>query len=108
MNEKELIIRAKKGDKKAKEILIQNNIFFIYKLIFTEYKDFPHLYEDLVSEGIVGLLQAIEEYDLDKYGDNKFFTYVSQYVRQKLEKFVKREHNIINIPIESLQEGVDF
>ena len=71
MDNRELLIRAKNGDKNARETLVDNNIRLVHSIVnrFT-IKGFER--EDLFQIGCVGLIKAIDKFELalfDKYYD---------------------------------------
>ena len=69
--ERELIIRCKNDDLKAKERLILSNIKYVYSQAkrMTKNKD---LIDELVVDGVIGMLKAISSFDLSK--SNRFIS----------------------------------
>jgi RNA polymerase sporulation-specific sigma factor len=94
-SEKSLIKRAKEGDRDAVSELIQKNLYMAHK-IASKYINSYQEYEDLVNDGIVGMLIAIKKYDL-KY-NNKFSTFAYYYIRNEIRRsFIKDRPGGIHI-----------
>lgn len=79
--EKELIQRAQKGDKEAVEKLLYANLRYVVA-IAKRYKDRGVPLADLINEGNIGLLRAIERFDLEK--DVRFMSYAIWWVKQAI------------------------
>lgn len=77
-----LIWRSQRGDKKATDILVRHNMKLVY-LVAKRYTRAVEL-QDLVQEGVLGLLKAIADFDLST--NNKLSTYAKWWV----VAFVKR------------------
>ena len=69
---RELLIRSKKGDNKAREELIDGNLRLVLSIVqrFTNRKENP---DDLFQVGCVGLIKAVDNFNTDL--DVKFSTY---------------------------------
>src|SRR5580692_1888601 len=70
----ELAARIKKGDKKAREQMIKANLRLVVKIAH-DYENFGLPLLDLISEGNIGLMKAVERFDPSKGG--KLSTYGS-------------------------------
>lgn len=95
----ELIKKAQKGDGKALEILINSNLRFVVSVA----KDYQHYglpLEDLISEGNIGLMKAVEKFDPSK--GYKFISYAVWWVRQSIMQSVYENGNSIRIPINKI------
>ena len=77
-----LVVRAKAGDQAAKAALVQANIKFVTSMAKRYAKGQKTLLDDLVSEGILGLLDGLERYDPSQ-GAN-FLTYAAWWVRMRI------------------------
>ena len=62
--ERQLIIKAKKGDYKAQNTLLLSNLAFIFKTAF-KYKNYGIPLEHLISEGNMAIIHAIKKFDVD-------------------------------------------
>ena len=85
--------KAKDGDNKAKEELIKNNIQLI-KSIVNRYKYKQVEYDDLMQIGTIGLLKAIDNFDL-KF-NCKFSTYAVPMIIGEIKRFI-RDDGIIKV-----------
>jgi len=77
----ELIIEAQKGNKEAMEKIIKYNKRLVWK-IANYYKNFGVSLEDLIQEGYLGLVRAIELFDITK--GNAFSTFAFYYIRKAM------------------------
>lgn len=76
--EKEAIIRAKKGDLKAKHLLANSQIKFIID-VARSYADDENTAEYLVGEGLMGAMHAVDQFDLTL--ELRFYTYARWWIR---------------------------
>ena len=83
--EREIIIRIKNGDESARRILIESNQRFVFAVARKYAKDEHHLM-DLVSEGNVGLIKAIDNFDLSL--GFKFLTHAVWYIRREISAYI--------------------
>lgn len=98
---KELFLKYRKeGDKAAYEAIVKSNLRLVYK-IASFYKDGNIPQEDLIQEGNIGLVKAIQNYDLEK--SDKFSTYAYYWIRQCLNRAVQKS-SIIRIPYKKQEE----
>ena len=77
--EAELAARIKKGDKKAREQMIKANLRLVVKIAH-DYENFGLPLLDLINEGNIGLMKAVERFDPSKGG--KLSTYGSWWIKQ--------------------------
>lgn len=94
--EKELAIKAKEGDLAAKEKLINSNLKFVVK-IASNYQNRGLSLSELVSEGNLGLIKAIEKFDPDK--DIKLISYAVWWIKQKILFALAEKTSLIRIPV---------
>ncbi len=96
-NEVELILKAKEGNVEARNILIEKNLPLIQKIATKSIKSDVLTTNDLVQEGIFGLVVAIE-----KFNPNlgfKFATYASWWIKQSMYKAISEQSYAYNIPV---------
>lgn len=93
--ERALVLLAKAGDLRARNRLVEANLRFAMRFarIYSKYK--PDQLYDLFNEASMGIIRAIESFDLSK--DMKFITYAVWWVRQKVFKYMS-EDELIRIP----------
>ena len=78
-----LIEEAQNGNKKSKDELLRNSLKTIARVAYA-YSDMGIDFLDLVQEGSIGFLKAIDKYDEEIHGN--FDTYASSWVLQSIEK----------------------
>lgn len=99
--EKELCVRVKRGDENAKKKLIESNLRLVVS-IAKRYIGSKLSFMDLIQEGNVGLIKAIEKFDPDK--DFKFSTYAHRWIKQSLIKAIADLGKNVRIPVHLLDE----
>lgn len=103
VSDEELILKAQKGDIYARNLIIERNVPFIQKIASKSIQSTALSKSDLVQEGILGLITAIEKFDI-KVGA-KFSTYASWWVKQAMFKAISEQSYAYNIPV-YIQETV--
>lgn len=93
--ERELAIRCAKGDEKAREELIRANLRFVIK-VAKEYQGMGLSLADLISEGNIGLLNAVDKYEVSK--GTRFVSYAIWWIRQAILKAVSDKGRMIRLP----------
>ena len=94
--EKAIAIAAKKGDEKARKKLIESNL----RLVVSIAKHFVYhglSLLDLIQEGNLGLMKAVEKFD--PYKGFKFSTYATWWIRQAITRALADHANTIRIPV---------
>jgi len=76
--ERRLAERARKGDKKAREKLILSNLRYVVHIAF-QYRNHGLSLSDLINEGNLGLIKAVDRYDARKH--TRLLTYASWWIR---------------------------
>src|SRR5919109_103220 len=94
--EVELAKRIERGDREAKDRMINSNLRLVIS-IAKRYQghDLPLL--DLIQEGIIGLIRAVEKFDWRK--GFKFSTYATWWIRQAVQRGVANKSRTIRIPV---------
>ncbi len=82
--ERELLIKAKRGDLVARDKLVYNNIPFILKTSRKYYDERVSMH-DLIQEGVLGLLEAIDNFDLNN--ENSLLTFAKYYIDRNIRIF---------------------
>jgi RNA polymerase primary sigma factor len=94
--ERELAIKAKNGDENAKNKLVSSNLKFVVK-IASHYQNRGLTLSELISEGNMGLIKAIEKYDIDK--DIKLISYAVWWIKQKILFALAEKTSLIRVPL---------
>ncbi len=97
--EKKLIYKAKRGDENSRTKLIKANLKLVVK-IAKNYENFGIPLVDLIEEGNIGLMRAIDKFSLKK--GFRFSTYATWWIRQSIYRAIANQKNIIRIPIHIL------
>ncbi len=99
-DEKELAVRILKGDQKAKNELINANLRLVVS-IAKHYlgRGMPLL--DLIEEGNMGLMKAVDKFDYTK--GFKFSTYATWWIRQAITRAIADQARTIRIPVHMVE-----
>ena len=92
---------AKAGSKEAKEKLVLANLRFVVT-IARKYQHRGLSLDDLISEGNIGLMTAVEKYDVDR--GYHFISYATWWIRQSILKALGQTSNLIRLPLNRAQE----
>jgi RNA polymerase primary sigma factor len=88
-------LKASKGDKQAIEELIKRNLRFVVSM--AKQYETPNIeFEDLVNEGNIGLIMAVENYKPDK--GFKFISYAVFWVRKLILEFLSKNGRLVRLP----------
>jgi RNA polymerase primary sigma factor len=94
--EVELAARIKRGNKKARDQMIKANLRLVVK-IARDYEDLGLPLLDLISEGNIGLMKAVERFDPAKGG--KLSTYSSWWIKQAIKRALTNQSKTIRLPV---------
>jgi RNA polymerase primary sigma factor len=92
----ELAARIKAGDEAARERMIKSNLRLVVK-IARDYEDFGLPLLDLINEGNIGLMKAVERFDPAKGA--KFSTYSSWWIKQSIKRALANQSKTIRLPV---------
>lgn len=96
-----LVRRAQDGDRAATEQLIQAHSRLIYK-VARRYHCRSYSLEDLVQEGILGLILAVERFDPAR--GCRLSTYAMHWIRQSIARAVEQNDRLIHVPMHTTAE----
>jgi RNA polymerase primary sigma factor len=92
--------RVERGDRAAKEQMINSNLRLVVS-IAKKYRDQDLALLDLIQEGILGLIRAVEKFDWRR--GFKFSTYATWWIRQAIERGIANKARVIRMPVHVVQ-----
>jgi RNA polymerase primary sigma factor len=92
----ELAARIKKGDRKAREHMIKANLRLVVKIAH-DYDGLGLPLLDLINEGNIGLMKAVERFDPVKGG--KLSTYAAWWIKQSIKRALANQSKTIRLPV---------
>lgn len=95
-SEKELARKVEKGDKAARNMMIESNLRLVVK-IAKRYINRGLPFLDLIEEGNLGLIKAVERFNLEK--ECRFSTYATWWIRQSIERSLVNQSRTIRLPV---------
>jgi RNA polymerase primary sigma factor len=88
--------RIRRGDKEARDHMIRANLRLVVKIAM-DYKLFGLPLLDLISEGNIGLIKAVERFDPRRGG--KLSTYAAWWIRQSVKRALANQSKTIRLPV---------
>jgi RNA polymerase primary sigma factor len=92
----ELAARIKKGDREARAKMIRANLRLVVKIAH-DYNNLGLPLLDLISEGNIGLMKAVERFDPAKGG--KLSTYAAWWIKQSIKRALANQSKTIRLPV---------
>lgn len=88
--------QIKRGNKKARERMITSNLRLVVKIAH-DFGNYGLPLLDLISEGNIGLMKAVERFDPKKGG--KLSTYASWWIKQSIKRALANQSKTIRLPV---------
>lgn len=99
--ETDLAVKAAAGDKAAKDKIVRANLRFVVN-IAKKYQNHGLDLTDLISEGNIGLMTAVEHFDVNK--GYHFISYAVWWIRQTILKAICEKSRAIRLPLNRANE----
>lgn len=94
--EKDLFTRYSSGDKSVEKIIIESNLKLVVS-IAKRYMGRGLPFMDLIQEGNIGLMKAVEKFDISR--GYKFSTYATWWIKQAITRSINDQSRVIRIPV---------
>jgi RNA polymerase primary sigma factor len=94
--ERALAKRISQGDEAARNDMIESNLRLVVK-IAKKYLHRGLALSDLIAEGNIGLIKAVERFSPDR--DTRFSTYATWWIKQSIERAVANQSRIVRLPV---------
>lgn len=95
-----LIKKYHDGDLNARRRIVESNLRFVIKLAMN-YRNQGLSLADLIQEGCVGLIEALDKFDLSK--NCRLITYASWWIRLYMQRSIEQKSRQVNLPINKLE-----
>ena len=101
--EKQLATEARAGNAEAKKTLINANLRLVVKIAH-DFKGYGLPLTDLISEGNLGLIKAVELFDPSKGA--KFSSYSAWWIKQSMRRAISNQAHLVRVPVQSQQKSL--
>lgn len=103
--EKKLFIEAQNGNKDARNRIVENHLKIV-NIIALKYINMGLDYEELIQEGSIGLMQAVNSFDINK--QVKFNFYATYYIKTFIKRAIVAKSTLCNIPAYEIKNYLTF
>jgi RNA polymerase primary sigma factor len=94
--EAELARKIRNGDREARDLMIRSNLRLVVT-VARDYIDYGMPLLDLISEGNIGLMKAVERFDVTKGA--KLSTYAVWWIRQSIKRALSNQSKLVRLPV---------
>lgn len=97
--ERTLLLKSSRGDREARNFLIENNQFLVLK-IANLYRCDAGVgvdFEDMIQEGNVGLIKAVDRFKVRK--NVRLSTYATYWIHQRIGRFIMERGRLVHLPV---------
>src|SRR6266446_4874522 len=91
-----LASQVRRGNKRAREQMIKSNLRLVVKISY-DYANFGMPLLDLINEGNIGLMKAVERFDPTKGA--KLSTYAALWIKQSIRRALSNQSKTIRLPV---------
>jgi RNA polymerase primary sigma factor len=99
--EQQLVLLTKQGDEQARQTLIESHLLLVTK-IARQYRRPNTELLDLIQEGNIGLIDAVDKFSLEM--GVRFSTFAVWQIRKAIQNFLGMEHDLVSIDAPILEE----
>lgn len=92
-------------DPKAGQMLVQSNLRFVVKVV-AEYSRFSSKVMDLIQEGNIGLIRAVQEFN--PYKGARLITYAVWWIKGYVQEYLMRQHSIVRLGTSKKQQKLFY
>ncbi|SKA13595.1 sigma-70 family RNA polymerase sigma factor [Photobacterium toruni] len=107
LTKKEEVLYSRKsltGDKNAKKIMIESNLRLVVN-IAKHYRSSSLQFSDLIDEGNIGLMTAVDKFDPEKgFRFSTYATYATWWIKQTIERAIHNQSRTIRLPVHVSKE----
>ena len=94
--EAELARKIRSGDREARDLMIRSNLRLVVT-VARDYVDYGMPLLDLISEGNIGLIKAVERFDVMRGA--KLSTYAVWWIRQSIKRALSNQSKLVRLPV---------